>query len=280
MVKKVDSNTLRKDISTLISNTESDNTNMNTSQLSIIDITDNPFQPRLDMKPETLLELARSIEDEGQLQPIIVQKHNDKYIVVAGHRRLYAHKIIDKKHIWASIIDEPYSDSIENNKLLFRQATIENIQRDQLTPLELALACKEAIDKGLYDSQNEIANVINKSKSYIAKVMAILKLSEHVIKDLTENKSVKDIESLYELQKITDIEKQENLYSLLKDGEATREDIRLEAKNQKNDINENAISYKKSKYKISLSVNLTKFNENEIVAFETTIEELIKQYSR
>lgn len=252
----------------------------NKSILKIKDIKDNPFQPRIEMKEESLQELADSIKSEGQLQPIIVQKHNNKYIVIAGHRRLYAHKLINKETIWASIVDAPYSDSIENNQLLFRQATIENVQRDQLFPLELALACQEAIDKGLYKTRDELSNVINKSKSYLAKVMAILKLSQKIIKDLSENKSVKDIEALYELQKIKDPKRQEELYFLLKDKKASREDIRSEVKNQSNKKVTGAVNYKKTKQKISLSVDLTKLNEKQKNDFETKLEKLINEYDK
>jgi len=250
------------------------------SLLSIKDIKDNPFQPRIEMKEESLQELANSIKSEGQLQPIIVQKHKNKYIVIAGHRRLYAHKLINKETIWASIVDAPYSDSIENNQLLFRQATIENVQRDQLFPLELALACQEAIDKGLYKTRDELSSVINKSKSYLAKVMAILKLSKKIIKDLSENKSVKDIEALYELQKIKDSKKQERLYFLLKDKKVTREDIRSEVRNQSNKKSTSAVIYKKTKQKISLSVDLTKLNEKQKNDFETKLEKLINEYNK
>jgi len=250
------------------------------SLLKTKDIKDNPFQPRIEMKEESLQELANSIKSEGQLQPIIVQKHKNKYIVIAGHRRLYAHKLINKETIWASIVDAPYSDSIENNQLLFRQATIENVQRDQLFPLELALACQEAIDKGLYKTRDELSSVINKSKSYLAKVMAILKLSKKIIKDLSENKSVKDIEALYELQKIKDSKKQERLYFLLKDKKVTREDIRSEVRNQSNKKSTSAVIYKKTKQKISLSVDLTKLNEKQKNDFETKLEKLINEYNK
>jgi len=236
------------------------------SFLKTKDIKDNPFQPRIEMKEESLQELANSIKSEGQLQPIIVQKHKNK--------------LINKETIWASVVNAPYSDSIENNQLLFRQATIENVQRDQLFPLELALACQEAIDKGLYKTRDELSNVINKSKSYLAKVMAILKLSQKIIKDLSENKSVKDIEALYELQKIKDSKKQEQLYFLLKDKKVTREDIRSEVRNQSNKKSTSVISYKKTKQKISLSVDLTKLNEKQKNDFETKLEKLINEYDK
>ena len=274
--------TLTQDLGTLLrGNDKSIQTDeSNNSLLKIKDIKDNPFQPRREIKKESLQELAESIESEGQLQPIVVQKYKNKYILIAGHRRLYAHKLINKETIWASIIDTPYSDSKENDQLLFRLATIENVQRDQLFPLELALACQEAINKGLYKTRDELSNVINKSKSYLAKVMAILKLSPEIINDLSENKSVKDIEALYELQKIQDIKKQEKLYFLLKNKKVTREDIRIEVKKQDKKQVVGIIHYRKTKQKISLSVDLRKFNEKQKNDFKLKLEKLISEYGK
>ena len=168
----------------------SNNTTGEKFLLDVKDIEDNPFQPRIDINESTLKELSESILTEGQIQPIVVQKKKNKYIVIAGHRRLYAHRLISKQNIWVSVIEEEYSNSIENNKLLFRKATIENVQRDQLSPLEVALACNEAINNGLYTSREDLAKILNKSKSYVIKVMSIIKLSQVIIADLSKNKSI------------------------------------------------------------------------------------------
>ena len=110
--------------------------------------------------------------------------------------------------------------------------------------------------------------------------MAILKLSQKIIKDLSESKSVKDIEALYELQKIKDVKKQEELYFLLKNKKATREDIRSEVKRQSNKKVTGIVNYKKTKQKISLSVDLTKLSEKQKNDFETKLESLIKEYDK
>ena len=254
---------------------------VDTASETLIDvesITENPFQPRIEIKEDTLIELSQSIESEGQLQPIIVQKYNKKFIVIAGHRRLAAHKLIKKETIWASIVDAPYSDTIENNQLLFRQATIENIQRENLYPLELALACKEAIDKDLYKSVSEISKAINKSKTYLSKVMSILKLSKKIVKDLSTDKVVKDLDALYELQKIKDEKKQEKLYFLFKEKKITRDDIRTEIKAQKTNIPVNTVKYKCSKSKLSLSIDLRKLDDKKAIQLQEQIEALMKEF--
>ena len=253
------------------------NTSKETS-IKVKDIIENPFQPRIEIKENTLIELSQSIESEGQLQPIIVQKYNKKFIVIAGHRRLAAHKLIKKETIWASIVDAPYSDTIENNQLLFRQATIENIQRENLYPLELALACKEAIDKNLYKSVSDISKAINKSKTYLSKIMSILKLSKKIVDDLSADKKVKDLDALYELQKIKDVKKQEKLYFLFKDKKITRDDIRTEIKAQKEKTVVSIVKYKSSKDKLSLSVDLTQLDSKKASELESKIAALIKDY--
>lgn len=269
---------LTQDLGALLNGDVKEGNTSNETSVKVKDIIENPFQPRIEIKEDTLIELSQSIESEGQLQPIIVQKYNKKFIVIAGHRRLAAHKIIKKETILATIIDAPYSDTIENNQLLFRQATIENIQRENLYPLELALACKEAIDKELYKSVSDISNAINKSKTYLSKIMSILKLSKKIVEDLSTDKTVKDLEALYELQKIEDNKKQEKLYFLFKDKNITRDDIRAEVKAQKNKLPINTVNYKCSKNKLSLSIDLTKLDSKKASELENKIESLIKDY--
>ena len=258
----------------------SNNTTGEKFLLDVKDIEDNPFQPRIDINKSTLKELSESILTEGQIQPIVVQKKKNKYIVIAGHRRLYAHRLISKQNIWVSVIEEEYSNSIENNKLLFRKATIENVQRDQLSPLEVALACNEAINNGLYTSREDLAKILNKSKSYVIKVMSIIKLSQVIIADLSKNKSINDIESLYELQKIKDFKKQEKLYFELIDKKINRDDIRREAKSQNHQSNYEPVLYKKTKDKISLQIDLKNIDANKIVELESIITRLLAEFQK
>lgn len=267
---------LTQDLGALLNNNTTDSSNETFVKVS--DIIENPFQPRIQIKEDTLIELSQSIKKEGLLQPIIVQKNNGKFIVIAGHRRLAAHKLIKKETIWAFVVDVPYSDTVKNNQLLFRQATIENIQRENLYPLELALACKKAIDKNLYKSLSEISDAINKSKTYLSKIMSILKLSKKIIQDLSIDKSVKDLEALYELQKIKDHKKQEKLYLLFKAKEITRDDIRAEIKAQKNNSSVEIVKYKYLNNKLSVSVDFTKIEPKKAKELKDKIDSLVKEY--
>jgi ParB family chromosome partitioning protein len=177
-------------------------------ELGVDEILNNPMQPRMQVDEEELKELARSIKLHGLIQPIAVIKANDKYILKAGQRRWLAHKELGLKKIKAIVQEETVLPQKESDKALFEIAVMENTQRDNLNPLELALALRQAMDKKLYKNMEELANALGKSKSYISKVLRVLSLEEEIIKDLAKNKSTNDIESLYEIQKIKDKKEQ------------------------------------------------------------------------
>ena len=98
------------------------------------------------------------------------------------------------------------------------------------------------------------------------------------MKDLSSDKKVKDLESLYELQKIDNVQKQEKLYFLLKDRKITRDDIRAEIKAQKTKSKISAVNYKCSKTKLSLSINLNKLDSKTATELQTKIELLMTEY--
>ncbi|WP_251981717.1 ParB/RepB/Spo0J family partition protein, partial [Campylobacter jejuni] len=106
------------------------------TMIEIDQISPNPFQPRKNFDQEALDELANSIKEFGLIQPIIVFKKNNKFILIAGERRLRAVKALGKKEILAFIAD------IDENKLR-ELALIENIQRENLNPIELANSYKD-----------------------------------------------------------------------------------------------------------------------------------------
>ena len=267
---------LTQDLGALLESTDDTNTNKKNIPVSLI--SNNPFQPRIEIKQEQLKELANSIDEDGQIQPIIVQKFKDKYIVIAGHRRVAAHKLLKKDNIWAHIVEEEFTDTQENNRLLFTTAAIENIQRENLHPIEIALSCKAAIDKKVFQSTIEISKALNKSKSYISKIMSVLKLDEVIVNDLLNNKSVKDLEVLYELQKIKDAEQQIKLFNEYKNKTITREDIRNAVKAQKATINITPIHFKSNKKKLELSVDFTQLEEKDAKELQRKIKSLLAEY--
>jgi len=195
-------------------------------ELNVDEILNNPMQPRLQIDEKELEELARSIKLHGLIQPIAVIKAGEQYILKAGQRRLLAHKKLGLKTIKAIVQAETLLPKKESEKVLFEIAVMENTQRDNLNPLELALSLRQAMDKKLYSNMEELATALGKSKSYISKVLKVLALDDIVINDLSKNRSTNDIESLYEIQKIKDSEEQVKTYFAFIEKKIDRQKIR------------------------------------------------------
>ena len=140
--------------------------------LYINEIEPNRNQPRKVFDEKTLDELAASIKQFGIIQPIVVQKREDYYEIIAGERRWRAAKIAGLKEI--PVIIKEYSD----NEML-EISLIENIQREDLNPIEEAKAYQALIEE-FHLKQEEIADKVSKSRSAITNSMRLLKLSKPV----------------------------------------------------------------------------------------------------
>ena len=149
--------------------------------LPINQIKPNPYQPRMAIKPETLLELADSIRENGIIEPLIVtQKDDDKYELIAGERRWRAAKLAGEKHVPAVIKEASPRQMLE-------LAIVENIQRADLNPLEEALAFKQLIDNHKL-THTQIAKKVGLSRPAVANKTRLLNLPEVVKKGLLEEK--------------------------------------------------------------------------------------------
>lgn len=141
----------------------------------LIDVTKlkvNEEQPRTIFNDEKIEELASSIQENGLIQPIVVRKYKDGYQIVAGERRYRASLLAKLKKVPCIIKD--YDD-----QQVQTLAIIENIQREDLSPLEEAKAYQSLIEQYQY-SQNELASIVGKKQSTIANKLRLLKLSEKV----------------------------------------------------------------------------------------------------
>ena len=152
-------------------------------EIEIDKIKPNPLQPRKVFDNESLQELAASIQEHGLLQPILVYEdmdNSDEYFLIAGERRLRASKIAHKKSIKAIIVD------VQEEKLR-ELALIENIQREDLNPIDLAQSYKELIeDYGI--THEELAKKLSKSRTQITNTLRLLELDKNVQKYVLENK--------------------------------------------------------------------------------------------
>ncbi|PSM51604.1 chromosome partitioning protein [Campylobacter blaseri] len=149
-------------------------------EIDVSRIKPNPYQPRTTFDEKAIKELSESIKRHGLIQPIIVFQKDDDYILIAGERRLRAVKLLGLKNIKAIVAD------IES-KNLRELALIENIQRQDLTPLELATSYKELIDEYKI-TQDDLAEIIKKSRSQITNTLRLLSLSQDTKKALEEGK--------------------------------------------------------------------------------------------
>ena len=152
-------------------------------EISVDSIENNPMQPRIAIDEEELQLLADSINLHGLIHPISVMKTSEgNYILKAGQRRWLAHKLLKKKKVKA-IVETVLSSNI-SDRHLFEIAIAENMQRDNLDPLEFALSLQHAMGKKLYKSMEELGSKLNKSKSYISKALKVLTLEKEILEDL------------------------------------------------------------------------------------------------
>ncbi|MDD4909178.1 MAG: ParB/RepB/Spo0J family partition protein [Candidatus Omnitrophica bacterium] len=132
----------------------------------------NPFQPREDFNQEELQDLVSSIREKGVIQPILVRRKADNFELIAGERRWRAAKLLQIKEIPVIIKDIEDRESLEIS-------LIENIQRQELNPLEEARAYQLLINKFEF-TQEKISKVVGKSRTSIANSLRLLKLPKEV----------------------------------------------------------------------------------------------------
>ena len=137
-------------------------------ELNLSEIRPNPYQPRKRFDDKSLKELSDSIKENGVFQPIIVRKSVNGYEIIAGERRYRASKLAKKKTIPAIVRKFDESQMME-------VAVLENLQREDLTPLEEAQAY-EMLQKNLGLTQEEVSKRMGKSRPYIANYLRLLTL--------------------------------------------------------------------------------------------------------
>jgi ParB family chromosome partitioning protein len=248
-------------------------------ELNVEDIKNNPMQPRIHIDKQELKDLARSIKLHGLIQPITVIKvGEDQYILKAGQRRWLAHKELGLNKIKAIVQEETILPKKESDKALFEIAVMENTQRENLNPLELALSLRQAIDKKLYKNMDELSQALGKSKSYVSKVLKVLTLEDEIIKDLTKNKSTNDIESLYEIQKIEDKELQVKTYFDFIAKKLDRKALRILNKKEKVSHAKAPYSFEGRAKKVKVEFDVSNLTDDKVKTIRNEIEEILKKY--
>lgn len=197
--------------------------------LKIIDVEPNRDQPRRTFDEESIEELASSIKEYGVIQPIIVTKQDNYYQIVAGERRWRASKKAGLSEIPAIVREY---DKQKNSEI----ALIENIQREDLNPIEKAMAIRELLDT--YDlTQQKLADKLGISRSGLANTVRILNLSPEVIELVKEGKLTEG--HCKALLAVDDPEKQyQAAIHMIESGDSVREaekQVRIKKKKVSND---------------------------------------------
>ena len=232
--------------------------------VQIKDIQKNPYQPRKEFSEEKIQELAQSIKENGLIQPIIVRKSPVLgYEILAGERRYRA-------SIAAGLSEVPVIIKQLSDQDMMLHSIIENLQRENLNPIEEAKAYQSLIDKGF--THTEIAEKMGKSRPYITNLVRLLGLPKHILTEVesgklsqaharlliqlssdkqdkllnriqTENLSVRQVEQI--LQKTKKISKKEKDYFVKEEEQTLKKILGLEVhiKLQKKDSGKITISF-------------------------------------
>ena len=179
-------------------------------EINLKDIRSNPYQPRKTFNETTLQELADSIKEHGIIEPIIVKKAIKGYELVAGERRTKAAKLAGLEKIPAIVKDF-------NDQEMMEIALLENIQREDLNPIDEASAYQKIIELG-HMTQEEFAKKFGKSRSHVTNMLGLLSLPT-TVKELVEKKEISmgharalsKIESAEKIKELADKVVKENM---------------------------------------------------------------------
>lgn len=244
------------------------------TEIELSKLIQNPFQPRIEMDGNELAELVQSIEKNGLLQPILVTNdQNGKYVILAGHRRAEAFKILGKEKI-PSVLKKNVS---QQDMAVIAMA--ENAVRVDLNPIEFAISMRYLLEEGVVESQNKLAEHIGLSKGHVSKLMAILKLPDQLIKKIKEDRY--NIVYILSILNKVSLEKIERAYEEIKllgrdDAEAIIKTKYLNS--EKVSAVMPIFKSKQTKDKIKLDINIAGMNELKIAKLNKAIENLITEF--
>ena len=257
--------------------------NIRLAEVRLDSLETNPYQPRSSMDEEKLEELKNSILERGLLQPIIVcplESNPKKFQIIAGHRRTEAVKRIGKEYISAIIVKDQSQD-------LKIDSLIENIQRDDLSPIDVAFAVKRIMEEGGL-KQVDIIKLLGKTKGYVSSILKICTLPEQILEHQKTNQ-VLPMSILFQISAIED-EKQKievfntafekelsrvEVKALIDSMNSTKEPADSQKATEKKALEKESFVYKANKKKVSFSLDLT--DEKACVLAIKELEELLKK---
>lgn len=231
---------------------------VNSVRISMVD--PNPNQPRKGFSEESMQELASSIKEQGILQPILVEKTGNRYTIVAGERRFRAAKEAGMQEI--PVIIKTLS---EEQKL--EVALIENIQRENLNPIEESKAYKFLVEKTKI-SQEELSKRLGKKRSTIANSLRLLNLGEDM-QEALQNKEISAGHARALLSVVNPADREYLFKKITASGFSVRESEKMAAELNKGS---RASNTKKTKKRVNKPVELQQLEEQFLEALGTKVQ--------
>jgi ParB family chromosome partitioning protein len=259
MVKKNKRKALGKGLSILLNDENKSTNNGDIIEINIDDISTNPDQPRTNFKIESINELKKSIKELGLIQPITVRElENNKFQLISGERRLKAFKLIGLNSIPSYVRKANDVQSLE-------MALVENIQREDLDPIEIALTYKRLL-KEINLTQEELSDRIGKERSTISNYIRLLKLDPIIQSGLRDKfLTIGHARALINIKEKT---KQIEIYKkIIKNGISVRDTEKLLFETKKTIKNEK--NNYKSKYIKQVEIRLNKILNNNNISIHS-----------
>lgn len=197
------------------------------------DLKDSPYQGRwmgLEEKEEgsrverQILELARSIESSGLMQPIIVRAVEGGYEIIDGHRRVEAHRRLGRGQIRAIV-----KDCTEREAQVM--SVVGNLQRQNLSPIELAVSYRNLLATGVFKDKRELSQAIGKDETYVGDLLNTLNMDSRIIDDLRTERGIRDLRLLRAIRRVDKVDqegvsgKQFELYMTVKHKKLSRKQV-------------------------------------------------------
>ena len=261
-------NALGRGLSALLENSETDITSKSdvggaptiagaVANISLDKIEANPFQPRTDFEQEALQDLANSIKEQGIIQPVTVRKLGyDKYQLISGERRFKASAIAGLLHIPAYI-------RIANDQAMLEMALVENIQRENLNAIEIAISYKRLIDECSL-TQEELSKRVGKNRTTVTNYLRLLKLPVEIQIGIRDNKI-----SMSHARSIINIEDEATQLKIYRDIINNQLSVRSVEELARLSSSKNKTSHNTN---IPLSLELKRIQEDLTSRFETKVE--------
>ncbi len=247
--------------------------------IKLSDLKESPYQGRFlnettkndnSRAAQQLDELTASIESSGMMQPIIVRQVADGYEIIDGHRRVMAHKNLGRGQVRAII-----KDCTEREAQIM--AVVGNLQRKNLTPIELAVTYQKLLDTEVFKDKRELSKAIGKDETYVGDLLNTLNMDTRIIDDLKNENSIKDLRLLRSIRRIEKVDsagksqKQFEVYIAAKHQGMSREDLAsfLKAKDKPTQKNWNT---KKTASGVTLKISTKKMSPETIEKLLTLLD--------